>query len=87
MKIKAALVPKETGFGVVELMAERHVYVLQRQTRGRSVAIPASFKICEADKGIKGESFGRDNFGFEVGASVLPALHYGNKQAIGEKRK
>nr|VDD48352.1 unnamed protein product [Brassica oleracea] len=66
----------QTGFGVVELMAERHVYVLQRQTRGRSVAIPASFKICEADKGIKGESFGRDNFGFEVGASeniVVPA--------------
>lgn len=36
---KAALVPKETGFGVVELMAERHVYVLQRQTRGRLVDI------------------------------------------------
>ena len=34
----------------------------------RTVAIPASFKICEADKGIKGESFGRDNFGIEVGA-------------------
>ncbi|CAN6985408.1 unnamed protein product [Brassica rapa subsp. trilocularis] len=34
----------------------------------RTVAIPASFKICEADKGIKRESFGRDNFGFEVGA-------------------
>lgn len=29
----------------------------------RSVAIAASFKICEADKGIKRESFGRDTLG------------------------